>query len=123
MDSIQGAVRGFFIALAAGVGIPLIFILLAIAIPAAAMLYAYTIAPQLAYMYPVTFLLPNAGSSGGWLSIVQMVVLSALFGIATRHRKAGAQFLWAVVALGAWWLIWRVVGLVSGLEPDLHVRM
>ncbi len=122
MNGLIGWARGFFIALAIPIGLPLATILLAFAIPAVAMVFAYLIAPQLAFLYPA-FLFPDIQSRAAILSLVQALVFAAAIGWVLRYRSGGAQFGWASLVLAAWWVVWRLAGLAFGLHPNFVVRM
>ena len=122
MSGNSGAVRGFFIALAVSIGIPAAMLPLAITVPAFAMAYAYSIAPQLVFAYPA-FVFSATRHQAPLLSLVQMTVLSSVFGLLTRNRSGGSQFLRASLVSVAWWAAWRVIGLAFGLQPEFDVRM
>jgi len=122
MNGTIGMVRGFFIALAVSVGLPVALIPLSLTSPGFAMLYAYVIAPQLVYLYPA-YLCSFSRAHAPLLSLLQMLLLSFLFGVAMSDRSGGSQLRWALLVLSAWWLAWRLAGLAFGLQPDFAVRM
>jgi hypothetical protein len=122
MNEMVGWLRGFFIALAILIGLPLALVLLALTIPEIAVVYAYVIAPQIAFIYPA-FLFSDFREQATNLSLVQALLFAAAFGWAVRYRKGGAQFGWALLVVIAWWLAWRLAGMAFDLHPDFDVRM
>jgi hypothetical protein len=109
MNDMVGWLRGFFIALASPIGVPLASLVLALAIPGIALVFAYVIAPQIAFLYPA-FLFSDFRDQAANLSLLQALLFAAAFG-------------WALLVMMAWWMAWLLVGLVFGLHPDFDVRM
>ena len=119
----SGLGRALLIALAVFVGIPLLMIVLSLGIETVAVIFAFFVAPQLAYAYP-TMLFPVLAGFEPFASIVLVGIVCGAFALRFRHEDAKSQFLAALLCCAAWWVCWRVLALMFGLHPppmNLHM--
>jgi hypothetical protein len=114
--------RGFGISLGVSLGTPVLLILLALT-GSFAMVFAYVLAPQLAYVYPFAAGMKRAPGSGLFITAVELIAFAFAFGHLTRRFGAGVQVLLAVASLGVLWLLGQVFVPLLDLDVSFNVRM
>jgi ABC-type uncharacterized transport system permease subunit len=114
----RGAWRGFCIALIVSIVLPALVAWIAFArqdFPFGEMLL-YTLVPALSGAYPFSAAANLPVWLGIALSVLQMTVLSAVFGWYSRRFRAGEQFAGAAIALGLLSTLGWIACLLLGVD-------
>ncbi|HEU4781384.1 MAG TPA: hypothetical protein VFS58_15995 [Steroidobacteraceae bacterium] len=114
-------VPGFFISLLVWFGFLVLPLFLFFAAPGLALLMGYTVMPWTGWAYPF-LLLSSAPILGMLLTLVQIFIVSAVFGRVTAARGRGEQFLIAIALFAIVMIVMKFLGPHLGLTMP-RVRM
>jgi hypothetical protein len=119
----SGSARAFFIALGLCIGIPLLMLVLAAVFPPFAMFFAFTIVPALTYALPA-MVFPGFAEAHPFVTTLSIVAPFMIFAAFLRNRDAKTQLIAAALCISGWWLFWRVLAAMLGVQaPPMNVHM